>query len=276
MSQTAGMRARDADREQVVDTLANAREQGQLSLEEYEQRTAKAEAAVTLGDLAPLTADLQGAPPPPKPRGLPPLATPKPTKQPRPESDPTYVSWRRALSGLAVLGVLFAVCLGVILVIAALTGPDGLGSEPELHEAAGFEDFVSDLEDEFGTTEVQEVVVYPGYAVVYLPVDDEPTHVETVYYDGSFGEPSPSGNRAEDDPLTDVSEVDGAVLATLVKQAPEALAVPDATSVYAIIEPWGDPSQTAFSIHANNEFSESGYLVAALDGHLLDAYPAGS
>jgi hypothetical protein len=52
------MRASDGDRQQVVERLRGALEDGRLSMEEFADRMGTAFQAVTYGDLAPLCADL--------------------------------------------------------------------------------------------------------------------------------------------------------------------------------------------------------------------------
>jgi hypothetical protein len=59
------MRASDADRDQVVATLSENFQAGRLTSDELDDRTGRALAARTLGELAELTADL---PAPPRPR----------------------------------------------------------------------------------------------------------------------------------------------------------------------------------------------------------------
>lgn len=62
----ASMRASDADREAVAERLRVALGEGRLDLAEYDDRLRAAYAAITMGDLARLTADLP-APVPAKP-----------------------------------------------------------------------------------------------------------------------------------------------------------------------------------------------------------------
>lgn len=52
------MRASDADREQVAERLRIALDEGRLNLAEYDDRLRQAYGATTMGELAPLTADL--------------------------------------------------------------------------------------------------------------------------------------------------------------------------------------------------------------------------
>lgn len=65
------MRAGDADRTKVVETLGRHLGEGRLTVEEFDERTAQAHAAVYLDQLPPLLADLPGdprpAPRPPRP-----------------------------------------------------------------------------------------------------------------------------------------------------------------------------------------------------------------
>jgi hypothetical protein len=64
------MRAGDADRTKVVETLGRHLGEGRLTVAEFDERTARAHEAVYLDQLPPLLADLPGdpAPPPPPPR----------------------------------------------------------------------------------------------------------------------------------------------------------------------------------------------------------------
>jgi hypothetical protein len=146
------------------------------------------------------------------------------------------------------------------------------GDSVQLHTAEGYADFLEELEQKFGTTEVVEAVVYPEYAVVGIPVKGEPEHVDSYYYDGSFDEPTSHATREADDPLLDLSAIDGGVLGRLVEQAPEALGVSDPESGYVIVGPWGEPAQIGLSVYSSGPYGSS-YLVAATDGHLLDAFP---
>jgi hypothetical protein len=56
------LRASDADRDQVIDLLAQAAAEGRLTLEEYSERSETALAARTQGELAVLTADIPASP----------------------------------------------------------------------------------------------------------------------------------------------------------------------------------------------------------------------
>jgi hypothetical protein len=57
------MRASDRDRQQVVDRLRSALDDGRLTMDEYVDRMEVAYQAATYGDLAPLCADLPAVTP---------------------------------------------------------------------------------------------------------------------------------------------------------------------------------------------------------------------
>src|SRR5215470_12545350 len=70
------MRASDADRQEVVDRLRAALEEGRLKMDEYGERMGLAYEAVTYSDLAVLHADLPEAGPVTKREAAPPAAPP--------------------------------------------------------------------------------------------------------------------------------------------------------------------------------------------------------
>ncbi len=76
MTDDAALRAGDSDRDRVAAVLASAFAEGRLTRDEYDTRLAAAHAAVTFGDLAPLTADLPGGSATPVPAGAPVAAAP--------------------------------------------------------------------------------------------------------------------------------------------------------------------------------------------------------
>jgi hypothetical protein len=71
MSETpdGGVRASDAEREQVAAALSRAVGEGRLTLAEFSDRVGRAHTAVTRAELVPLTADLPDGPPPARAAG---------------------------------------------------------------------------------------------------------------------------------------------------------------------------------------------------------------
>jgi hypothetical protein len=74
--QRASLRASDADRERFVETLRQHHVEGRLTVDELAERTERAYAARTLGDLDALGTDLPPLTPPAPPPGPPPAAPP--------------------------------------------------------------------------------------------------------------------------------------------------------------------------------------------------------
>jgi DUF1707 SHOCT-like domain len=98
------MRASDDDRQQVVDRLRAALEEGRLKVEEFTERMGLAYQAVTYGDLAKLHADLPVATPQAEPRPAPAAAAP-----------PAVAAQRSAFADLpAPLKVLWTIWLAAV------------------------------------------------------------------------------------------------------------------------------------------------------------------
>jgi hypothetical protein len=77
MEDRPDMRASDADRQEVVERLRGALDEGRLKMDEYLERMERAYEAVTYGDLVPLCRDLPEARP---------VAKPETTARPAPPS----------------------------------------------------------------------------------------------------------------------------------------------------------------------------------------------
>jgi hypothetical protein len=106
------MRASDADRQQVVDRLRAAHEDGRLKLEEFTERMGLAYQAVTYGDLAKLVADLPPASPQPEPR---PAPAPAGAPAVAPAAAPAASAKRSAFADLpAPLKVLWTIWLAAV------------------------------------------------------------------------------------------------------------------------------------------------------------------
>jgi Domain of unknown function (DUF1707) len=100
------MRASDRDRQQVVDRLRSALEDGRLTMDEYVDRMEAAYKAAAYGDLVPLCADLPASPPV--------IAGPQPTAGAAP---PAVFSGSGCLAGLpTVLKILWTIWLTAVSV----------------------------------------------------------------------------------------------------------------------------------------------------------------
>ena len=114
----ASLRASDADREQFVEQLRQHHAEGRLTVEELTERTGRAYAARTLGDLDALATDL---PPPHQPAGSR-GAAPAPAGPPRP---PAAAAGKAAARAALLRSVLWYGLLSVVLLVVwAMSGRD--------------------------------------------------------------------------------------------------------------------------------------------------------
>jgi hypothetical protein len=97
------LRASDADRDQVVATLSENFQAGRLTSEELDDRTGRALAARTLGELAELTADL--------PAAACPGQAPPPARQHRPAC-PALALLVPLLAAVSIVGLVLSVGAG--------------------------------------------------------------------------------------------------------------------------------------------------------------------
>jgi len=105
------MRASDADRQEVIERLRAALDEGRLKMDEYIERMGLASEAVTYGDLAPLYADLPQSGAVARPDPLPPVpAAPPP-------APPVAASRGGMPTPLKVLWTIWGAAVAVNLVI---------------------------------------------------------------------------------------------------------------------------------------------------------------
>jgi hypothetical protein len=116
MEDRPDMRASDADRQEVVERLRGALDEGRLKMDEYLERMERAYEAVTYGDLVPLCRDLPEARPVAKPETA---APPSTAKAPRAE-----VVRRGGFAGLPtalkVLWMIWATAVSINVVVWVL------------------------------------------------------------------------------------------------------------------------------------------------------------
>ena len=107
------MRASDADRQEVIERLRAALDEGRLKMEEYIDRMGHASEAVTYGDLAPLYADLPESGAVARPDARPPA----PAAPPVPTPIPVVHSRRGMPTALKVLWTIWGAAVAVNVVI---------------------------------------------------------------------------------------------------------------------------------------------------------------
>ena len=260
-------RARDADRTATCDALDAAYAEGQLDGTEHRERTAAAIRARTLGDLHLLTEDLQA---PARP-GAPPPAQRSPRRRPG------------LVVALLVVGMSLAVVLiGVSRQSEPRSGPAGQAAAPDdvparvvgpvdMHTEEGWRRLVDDLRESQGSALVHRVLLYPGYAVLELPVPGEPARSRNYTYRGGLGSPNTASSHDPQEPPVDLAAIDPRPLLALLAGVDRSVGVRDANTRYLSLEDDGEGPVAA--IHASNEFNESGYLSARPDGSVVGVWP---
>jgi hypothetical protein len=121
MDNRPDMRASDAERQDVVERLRAALDDGRLKTDEYVERMGRAYEAVTHGDLAPLCRDLPETttPAPARPSASPPAPVPTPAPVPAPAADNRSV-FARQPAALKVLWTIWLVAVSVNVVVWVL------------------------------------------------------------------------------------------------------------------------------------------------------------
>jgi hypothetical protein len=141
-----------------------------------------------------------------------------------------------------------------------LSGAFG-GGRPQTAE--GFADLVDAVEDEVGTTEVFEAVIYPEYAVVDVPLKPGDEREISYHWDGDLSE---STKGTSDYVPFDLANVDGSLLEGLCDQAEEL--VEDPRVCYLIVRrPRENLDEGWLWAYTNNEFSQGGYISFDLEGN---------
>ncbi|MEJ2868517.1 DUF1707 domain-containing protein [Actinomycetospora sp. OC33-EN08] len=264
-------RARDTDRITTCDLLDAAYAEGQIDGVEHRERTAAAVRARTLGDLQRLVADLQHRP------------RPAPTPTPGPPAR------RRRSGGVVALVVVVAMSLAAVLIgitsqsdrravrAAPASSSDDTPSRVvgpvDLHSEAGWQRLVADLRSAQGSALAYRVVLYPRYAVLELPVDGEPARSRSHSYRGGLGASTGASSHDPDHPAVDLAAIDPRPLLALLAGVDRSVGVRDADTRYLVLEDEGDGEGPVASIHASNEFHESGRVAARPDGTVVGVWP---
>ena len=116
MDDRPDMRASDAERQDVVERLRAALDDGRLKMDEYVERMGRAYEAVTHGDLVPLCRDLPETPTPAR-RGRAGSARPVPAPVPAPDHRGVFA---RQPAALKVLWTIWLVAVSVNVVVWVL------------------------------------------------------------------------------------------------------------------------------------------------------------
>lgn len=257
-------RARMADRDRAVEVINAAYAEGQLTVDEREDRVHRALLATHLGDLDQVMSDLQKAPP-----QMPGTDAAEPT------------SWWGRTSRRTKLGIAGAllVVVGGGVAIAQMGEDDSTSvGQPEQYfvpaTAEAVEDLIADQEAEFGTTRSYGVNLQAQLSTVDVPTDDGRARYQQwmPLGDGTFrenGEITAAGDQIE----FDLADVDLEALDRQIERAWTTLEVPDPTYATLVIQHWDQHDEPRISINVTNEYEEYGYVVTDLAGRVMEQRP---
>jgi hypothetical protein len=169
---------------------------------------------------------------------------------------------------ILIAGISVPIIIGIKSVVDTAGGViNELNPEtPDVISTEGLADLTAALKKETGSTEAFRVVLYPEYAVVTAPADANSKRSINYYWNGNLRE-SNKGTETNGTRF-DLAEIDAAVLTKLLGQVRKI--VEGATTQYVVVSPpFVDGQEDWISAHATNEFNESGYVSATLDGKVV-------
>ncbi|MBF6099127.1 DUF1707 domain-containing protein [Nocardia cyriacigeorgica] len=284
----ASTRARTADRAAAADLLDLARTEGQLTEDEHRAYSELIAEAKTLGDLAELTADLQG-----------PRRTPAPPRQAQPARQGAYLA---ALTAAALLVAFGAFALtGRVDDPAPAESPTAAAPEadaaqaglpvprpelddvdpivvetPNLLTGAGIAHFIAEYRAEFGDTIADEISLYPDHGDVDRAVPGQPNRQVSYDYRGGFQRPSAPTTRKVDTPTVDLGVLDTAAIGAALANAATIAEVPDGKVSHLSVEIHSFPpneGRMVVAVYVGNEFRESGHFILGPAGEVLRVWP---
>ncbi|HEX6148881.1 DUF1707 SHOCT-like domain-containing protein [Nocardioides sp.] len=268
-------KARDADRDAAIEVVEAAFADGQISRPDYDLRVDRLLRAATIGELQMLVRDLRRSEDDEVTEAVEQVTEDVPAAPARATPRPNLTAVKIVLAAAAAV---LALGLVVPLVIVGRGESTGGGSmsagsvEPvrtiNLTTAKGYNRLGKEVEAKTGSTVVFSAVVYPGYAVIEVPVDEQSQRSYGWYFDGDWDEWT--GKGTADEERFDLDEINGRTLAALVKEARGL--VEDPNTSYVIVNAAGRPDGVCMSAYASNEYGETAYLDARCDGTVVRTY----
>ncbi|QIG41554.1 DUF1707 domain-containing protein [Nocardioides anomalus] len=301
-------RASGRARDDAIKLVDDALRSGRIVQADHDMRVAQLRQALTMQELDLQTRDLQlasapvtappavsvgapqtpvpAAPAPAQPQQPWPLVNYGPGSGEAPEIAQLASKGGKAIGGIVALVVLLSIVVPVAgAIIAFVSARDSLpdfgsagptdettylpGQAPgdggvNVHTVEGYDAMVDALKDETGASYTFTTAIYPRYAVLEVPTGVNERY-ESWYWDGetlSRNDSRGSSSEAQ----VDLSLVDPQTIVDLLTTV--RARVEDPTSWYAIVS-GVDPTGPTISAYASNDFSETTYVVAHLDGTIV-------
>lgn len=276
----SGFRARDADRNRVVELIEAAFVDGQLGAEDRELRVTRALSAATRDELEGLTRDLRVRP---DRTGA---AAPVPSL-PRPANKGPRTGSRTGLAVAAVVVAAVAV-LGAVPMAFLSAGSseyssgatvDASVAAPAVEEVAPFRMTPADVrrflrahEQEFGTLDSFSTVLHPTRVSTQVPVRGSRPRAERWSYDGTWRQDSLASAVVRPGGIVDLGSIDVRRLFANIARARRTLDVQDGELTQVGVRTDVDGAPT-LNIYIGNAFNESGHLMTTMSGEVLRRFP---
>jgi hypothetical protein len=258
---TPGTRAKDSDRTETCQVLDTALAEGQLSMEEHQQRVTTATHATTLGQLWSLVGDLQAT-------------NPQPLRAPSSKLPRAVIVIAAVIGAAVLLGGVIAWTMSAdsdapdstastpssaaptthaladqpsTTVEAPAEAPEDpppvvLAPPPDLHTAEGMARVIDEMRQRFGDTTGYELAVMTDEAVLARP-DPTDDGSKLIYnFRRGWGDPS-ARPRSDTDQVTDLGAFDVPAAAAALAAAPETLriAAADVSETFIDIDHIAEP-----------------------------------
>ncbi|MGW5230036.1 DUF1707 SHOCT-like domain-containing protein [Nocardia niigatensis] len=247
-----GLRARDTDRVDACTLLDTARDGGELTASEHADRTAKAMAAKTFGELDAVLDDLQ----------IPANLVNSPVVRANRRGPSTRMRVAAAIVVAAALLGAFAGCVSRTTASAPAI--------PDPTTGPGMASFVAAYQDHFGDTRADQVLLYPTYVIIERRKDPSAPRDAHIRYDGDFHAYDDIARSPGVD-IFDMSVLDLKKIAALLAGAPQSAGVPNGRISHVEIARGadGNPVVTVYV----DDGSQHGYFQVTATGEPMAIYP---
>jgi hypothetical protein len=266
-------KARDDDRDAAIEVVEAAFADGQISRPDYDLRVDRLLRAATVGELQMLVRDLR------RPEGedvteAVEQVTEDVTAPAFMMGPPRFNANAVKLIAAVVVAVVALALVVPLVLFARVDGQDSVISESvevgesvDLTSAEGYDELVREVEAKTGSTTVFGATIYPGYAVIEVPVDADSQRSFGYYYDGDWQDWTGKGKATQE--RLDFGAIDGATVASLVRKVARKIEDP---TTYVIVNARGRDQGVCLSAYATNDFTETAYLDARCDGTVVFSY----
>jgi hypothetical protein len=176
--------------------------------------------------------------------------------------NPVFVTTRSSSAApkiiilVIALVVLGGVAAAAVAIFAAVDGGIGGIGGVNPKDPEDFAQMVEELEEERGSTEVWEVGLYDGYAIVYVPVDSSSTKYDALRWDGGGFEDWTKGTSTYT--RFDLAELDPEVLDGMCDPVLDQADGATPSDCYVFIRKPGPPfgGNAWFSAGASDEYGQ--------------------